>query len=405
MTRRNHEERLKEGRYKRWIELDPQQSKVWRFAWDLLLENKPDRSLEDICEALHAQGYTLRSGTPFVKIGSDGKRIHNRAVLSRVFHNPFYAGLIYLHDHFDELDYCIIQGDWPSIVTPQEFAQGEAILKERDQSRNHYSKNFYLLKHLIHLQQENGEIRKLTCSTPNANRKGGGTSYYCIPSSDLNFICSDVDEQIEKHLHDLRVAPDLLEKIRTAYTAELNEKFDTGTRDQQQRLTGALEEIQREEVRGARLYATGKISEDVYDELWREWQDRRTKIEAAMRLGEEDAQQHIITLDAALLLIAKTGILFNKLDLQGKRELLLHLMQRVIINSKGTILRVDLRTPFSYLNNLIREMNGSTLCFQDSMVDSQTETGGDFSACSKFDSLSGPSRIRTCNQPVMSRSL
>ena len=52
------------GRYERWIEPDPEQFKVWRLAWDLLLTDK--YTLGEICEELHARGFRYRTGRPFV---------------------------------------------------------------------------------------------------------------------------------------------------------------------------------------------------------------------------------------------------------------------------------------------------------------------------------------------------
>src|SRR5262249_54078117 len=51
-------ERLKHAREKKWVITDPVQFKVWREAWDLLLEDK--LSLIEICETLHARGYCVR---------------------------------------------------------------------------------------------------------------------------------------------------------------------------------------------------------------------------------------------------------------------------------------------------------------------------------------------------------
>jgi DNA invertase Pin-like site-specific DNA recombinase len=85
-------EKLDYGRYDRWIELDPERAMIWRFAWDLLLTNR--YTLEEICEELHARGYRLRSGRPFVQIDEHGKRTHARNTLSRIFHNWTYAGWV-----------------------------------------------------------------------------------------------------------------------------------------------------------------------------------------------------------------------------------------------------------------------------------------------------------------------
>jgi hypothetical protein len=34
------EDRHKHAKYKRWVEIDPEQAKVWRYAWDLLLTDR-----------------------------------------------------------------------------------------------------------------------------------------------------------------------------------------------------------------------------------------------------------------------------------------------------------------------------------------------------------------------------
>lgn len=228
-----------------------------------------------------------------------------------------------------------------------------------------------------------------------------------MPSSSLNFLCKRVDVQVAAWLHHITVDPAWLPKIRELYVADVGNHLKRDQGDNQNGLKMVLDEIQREETRAARLYAAGRISDEVYEDLWREWQDRRARIKSAM--APQQTQQHIESLDAALTLIAKTGILFEKLDQQGKRDLLLHMVERVVINLEGTIVDVKLRTPFSYLSRLIEDQRG--LCrasgtgngSQTSMA--KNETGAEDSACSKFGALSGPSRIRTCNQPVMSREL
>lgn len=72
------EERLKHAKYKGWIELDPKQAEVWRYAWELLITDR--YSLGEICEALYERGYRTANGRPFVEIRAthvfpEGKRI------------------------------------------------------------------------------------------------------------------------------------------------------------------------------------------------------------------------------------------------------------------------------------------------------------------------------------------
>jgi DNA invertase Pin-like site-specific DNA recombinase len=50
LTEAMKEDHLKHTRYRRWVELDPEQGKLWRYAWDLLLEDS--LTLDEICEKL-----------------------------------------------------------------------------------------------------------------------------------------------------------------------------------------------------------------------------------------------------------------------------------------------------------------------------------------------------------------
>ncbi|MCA9881588.1 MAG: recombinase family protein [Anaerolineae bacterium] len=68
-------EQLQHTRYKCWVEIDPEQTPIWRYAWELLLQDGP--SLSEICEALAEQGYTLRSGTSFVRVNRRNKIVPN----------------------------------------------------------------------------------------------------------------------------------------------------------------------------------------------------------------------------------------------------------------------------------------------------------------------------------------
>ena len=81
----------------RWIEQDPDRAKVWRLARDLLLTDQ--YTLAEICEELHARGYTYRTGRPFVDVRENGKRKTNRSTLSATFHNWTYAGWVWSEVH------------------------------------------------------------------------------------------------------------------------------------------------------------------------------------------------------------------------------------------------------------------------------------------------------------------
>lgn len=162
------------GKYTRWIELDPERSPIWRLAWDLLLADR--MTLDEICEELHRRGYHYRSGRPFVQVKANGKRKANKNTLSHIFHNWFYAGWV-VSDKAG-IPPKTVRGQWPPIVSTEEFEQGLDILARRSRHRVVKRKHDYLLKGLIYIELPD-ELKpiKLTGSTSNTHRPGGGTAY------------------------------------------------------------------------------------------------------------------------------------------------------------------------------------------------------------------------------------
>jgi len=56
-------------------------------------------------------------------------------------------------------------------------------------------------------------------------------------------------------------------------------------------------------------------------------------------------------LDTEPTIIAQVGIVYNTLERSDQKELLLHMVERVIIDPEG-IIRLELRTPFAYLQDI-----------------------------------------------------
>lgn len=374
------------GRYKRWIEPDPEQFKVWRTAWDLLLTDQ--YTLSQICDELHARGHLFRSGRPFVTVDAAGKRKDAANGLSRIFCNWFYAGWVVSEKA------CIapkqVRGLWKPLVTTEEFEQGLAILAARHTQRpKSVTKLDYLLRGLIHVQLNDGKIQRLSGSTSNTGRPGGGTSYYCIESSAVNIRCNKVDSLIPAELMKIQVDPELIPQIQASYNEEVADKLGRIRPDQRVDLKRKLKDIDGEEARALRLYASGKITDQAWDNLWTEWQDRRRRLRQALESIETSNAMHIANLDAAITVIAKVGVLYGKLERSDQRKLLREMVDRVIVTPEGTILRMELLPPFAYLKEVIdrvREGGG---------VEAQTKTSLAAGQCSSFPSSGTPSRTRT----------
>jgi hypothetical protein len=228
------------------------------------------------------------------------------------------------------------------------------ILARRNAHRSVRRRQDYLLKGLVFYRESAiSEPIRLTCSTSNARRSGGGTPYH--RKGGVSFLCSKIDPQIGQELKRIQVDPELLPLLRKSYTRALTDKLGYNTPNEQTRLQNALKALDEEEARMARLLASGKISEEVCDGLWAEWQDRRQKLRSALEAFTQERAYHIENLDAALAIIAQIGVLYNGLERSDQKMLLRQVVERVVIDRAGKV-RLELRTPFAYLSDLNEEL-------------------------------------------------
>lgn len=371
------------GNFARRIEIDPDRYPIVREAWDLLLEDK--LTLPEIAEALYAKGYRHRTGRPFVEITATGKRKTNISGLSNMFHCWTYAGWVVSKPN--QIAPKTIQGNWDPIVTTEEMERGLAILARRNTHRSVRRKQIYLLQGMIFYEAKNGrkDIR-LTCSTSNAGRAGRGTPYYRIAGAgEVSFLCRDIDAQVAKEIRYIQIDPDHMSIIRNAYAHELMEKLGCLRPDEKERIQAALKSIDDEEARTVRLLAAGKITEVVWDGLWKEWQDRRRQLRQSLETLDQDRAFHIDNLDAALQIIARIGTLYNGLQQQDQRELLRQIVERVVVSHEG-IVRLELRAPFAYLKDLTDEVR--TMGGRGGALKAENKTGGKITPASLADQSS-----------------
>ncbi len=364
-----------QGRKVTWIKQDPERAKMWRYAWDLLLEDR--LTLEEIAEVLHSRGYRRASGQPFVEIKSGGKRTPNVSTLSNTFHNWAYAGWVISKSN--NIPPKTIRGNWDPIVTTEEFELGLEILARRNQHRRVRRKQDYLLKGLVFYGNRNGSpLIRLTGSTSNAGRPRGGTPYYRVSGAGgVSFLCSEIDSQIPFELERIQVDPELIPIIRASYTYELAEQLGHLRPDERVQLEAALKAVDDEESRMARLFASGKISDSIWENLWTEWQDRRIQLRRSLAMLDQEREVHINNLDVALEIIAKIGLLYNSLQRSDQKELLRQVVERVIVNDEGKI-RLELRSPFAYLQDLTSEIRNTN---PHEGKKPEIKTSGEYTAC------------------------
>lgn len=214
------------GRWDKWIEIDTERAKVIREAWDLLLEDQ--MSVREIAETLHERGYRHRTGRPFIEVTADGKRKANISSLGNIFHNWTYAGWVVSMKN--GVLPKTVRGNWEPIVTTEEFERGQDILAKRNAHRTVRRKQFYLLTGLVFFRRKDGKLRRMSGSTSNAGRCGGGTAYYRIEGAgEASFLCAVIDTAVEHQIQRIQVEPNLIPLIRSNYTKELQERGDMRT--------------------------------------------------------------------------------------------------------------------------------------------------------------------------------
>lgn len=230
------------------IEQDPERIHIWRMAWDLLLEDR--LTLAEICEELHARGYRYRSGRPFVHIQANGRRKANYNTMSHIFHNWTYAGWIVKEDL--GILPKTLRGDWEPLVTTEEFERGLEILEKRSQHKFAKRKHDYLLKSLIFLTaspvdptQPGDKLYRLTGSTSNAGRSGGGTAHYRLERHPIHFLCADIEDQVAHHLMQVQVNQTLIPLIRDYYINEVADKLGRLRPDERAEIERSLKQAER----------------------------------------------------------------------------------------------------------------------------------------------------------------
>jgi DNA invertase Pin-like site-specific DNA recombinase len=176
-----------QDRFEQHIEIDPERATIVRYAWDLLLEDR--YTLKEICEELHKKGYRYKSGRPFIGVTKTGRHKANYSGLSAMFHNWTYAGWVTSEKH--NIAPKTLRGSWEALVTTEEFEHGLAILDKRNKKRVQKRRHNYLLRGLVYYEHpNNGDFVRLTGSTSNTKRPGGGTAYYCVVA--ISIFCVEI---------------------------------------------------------------------------------------------------------------------------------------------------------------------------------------------------------------------
>ena len=99
------------------------------------------------------------------------------------------------------------------------------------------------------------------------------------------------------------------------------------------------------------------MSEETYNQLRREWQEKLRHLELTLVELQREVRFHLDDLDAAMALMAKVADLYPRLDTKQRGTLLQVLAKQIIVDAKGNIVKHELNSPFVYLRSLVQNLS------------------------------------------------
>ena len=348
----NRREAVANGKFNTWIEKDPPRFQMWREAYDLLLADR--HTLAEICAELHNRGYLRSTGKPWVTTTTTGLVRYHDNKLSRGLHRPFYAGRV-VSEHYGVLYEDGIQGRWEPIVSVEEFEWAMELLRRRDNNKVRQRRYTYLLRDLLSIRVGDRDFKMYTTSPTGRSRT---YSYYTtrvkVEGAQINIPTDKVDSQIPKKLAGIRIPQALVPRLKNLYRQHIALLNRQGPEEQITRLTGQIRQLRADESDLGRLLLHRRISEEAYDQLRREWQQRLNQKQQELDALQREASVAIDDLDAALALLSEAPRLFKRLAKRDQARLLKLLIERVIVDETGSIVEVRLNAPFAYLYDLVQ---------------------------------------------------
>ncbi len=346
----NKERLVSSNKYERWVEVDYENIKPIREAWDMLLTGH--YTLDQICVELANRGYTRSSGRPWAWHDPKSGKLHTfKNRLHDIFHNPFYAGWV-VSEKFD-IKLGEVQGEWEPVVTTKEFERGTEILLKHGDNRSRFKRKHYLLRNILWVEVGEQEY-KMFGSSPSGRSQS--YSYYIthakINGQKLHLPVEKVEEQIPAWLDGITINPKLVPEIRDIYESQIKKVTYDDKASMLKQLKNKLSALKEEETRLGRLLISEKISEDAYDKLRLEWHEKTLSVQLKIQELEFDASRSLDDLEVALALLATASALFDRLEAKQKTLLLQIIVKRFIISKTGEIISYELHSPFDYLSTL-----------------------------------------------------
>ncbi len=144
-----------------------------------------------------------------------------------------------------------------------------------------------------------------------------------------------------------------------------------------------------------RGYTEHGMRAQVYSKISLEYQAERERIEVALLAIKQENRECIANLDPALTIIAEIGERYVRQDETQQRNILRQIVSKVVIGTRGTILRLELQPPFTYLKALAQRDGLQNKREKEEPPSIGGKSSQNHAGCSLPVGFSTPSRTRT----------
>ncbi len=325
----NKREEIGHNKFRRWVEPDPLHRETVQLAFRLFAGGQ--HTLDSLTAYLNEHGLTWQGGRPWTR-----DRLH------RMLINPFYAGRL----RWNGLE---AAGIHEPLIDQSTWEACRAVRRSHDKSKERKARHVYPLVGVLYFAE-------LGCGAHAETQTEKGISYYRsrlqgAGGSKIYLPCEEAEARAAEILEDLQIPPELVAPIKKAYRHQVAE-IAAPEAIQAQRLKRQLAQLEEESRGYVRLAAQGKITETEFDSERARVSSAIAKTRHELAAVEGGGRSRLSDLDAALVVFAHAGLLWNRSDDTQRKALTRLFFRRISITNAGDVVDVELADPFAYLETL-----------------------------------------------------
>jgi len=304
---------------------DPKSASLVRQAFEIF--STGDYSLKTLSEEMANRGLKTRYG-----------RIYSHESIKRLLANRFYIGKLVWRDKE-------FRGVHPSLVSRDLFYRVQDVLKQRGVDTGEKGKLRFLLRGVVYCQscgqKLTGEIHPR------------GSYYRCLPNlhkpkcREPYTPVSLLDRQLEALYARLQPPKELLELLKLEMR-EIATRRKRVAHKECKDLNRAIEELENKELKLLDEKLCGKVPQEVYCKLEKQYQDKRRQAEARLAQLEVDYDNPLDFLDKCIVVASMLSYLHGRFKFEQRKNLLKAVFEKIYVRNKELV-GVKLNPPFSIL--------------------------------------------------------